>query len=133
MSSNALSGGLDNPCFVIDSPELSIQSLQELDTQHIQIDSGDDDAQGENFDCASSLSNGSEKYSLENAPPVLTRTSISTSTTSSAPLEHLENFLSDARSSLDDSPVAALRRLSVVKFDPPEEGYLRYQLQTIYF
>ncbi|XP_046450372.1 phosphatidylinositol 3,4,5-trisphosphate 3-phosphatase TPTE2-like isoform X2 [Daphnia pulex] len=124
MSSNALSGGLDNPCFVIDSPELSIQSLQELGTQHIQIDSGDD-AQGENFDCASSLSNGSEKYSLENAPPVLTRTSISTSTTSSAPLEHLENFLSDARSSLDDSPVAALRRLSVVKFDPPEEGYLR--------
>ncbi len=123
MSSNALSGGLDNPCFVIDSSELSIQSLQELGTQHIQIDSGDD-AQAEHFDCASSLSNGSEKYSLENAPPVLTRTSIST--TSSAPLEHLENFLSDARSSLDDSPVAALRRLSVVKFDPPEEGYLRY-------
>ncbi len=123
MSTNVLSGAFVNPSFVADS-ELSIQ-LHELDTQQNLVDSAGE-AQTEHLECASSLSNSSEKYSLENEPPVLPRTSISASTTSSAPLEHLENFLSDARSSLDDSPVAALRRLSVVKFDPPEEGYLRY-------
>lgn len=116
-----LTVAFDNPCFAIDS-ELSNQS-QEIGTQQTVVDSGD--TQTEHLECTS---NSSEKYSLENAPPVLTRASIST--ISSAPLEHLENFLSDARSSLDDSPVAALRRLSVVKFDPPEEGYLRYYLQV---
>lgn len=125
MCSNVHSGAFENPCFVVDT-ELSIQSCQELSTQH-RIDHGD--APVEHFERVS-LSNSSEKCSLENSAPVLTRTSLSG--TSSAPLEHLENFLSDARSSLDDSPVAALRRLSVVKFDPPEENYPRF-LNILFF
>ena len=123
MSSSVLSGAFENPCFVIDS-ELSNQSLQELGTRQIVDPS---DATSELFECVS-LSNSSEKCTLENAPALLTRASISTA--SSIPLEHLENFLSDARSSCDDSPVAALRRLSVVKFDPPEEDYPRLNFFT---
>lgn len=119
MSSSILNSAFENPCFVADS-ELTIQSLQESDTAHT-----DDVAHLplDHFEC-NSLSYSSEKCSMENVHSELNRPSISA--TSSAPLEHLENFLSDARSSLDESPVAALRRLSVVKFDAPLEDYPRY-------
>ena len=120
MCSNVLISAFENPCFVIDT-ELPIESLQELGTQQ-RVDSSAD-APTEHHERAS-LSNSIGKCSLENELPVLSRTSISG--TSSAPLEHLENFLSDARSSLDDSPVAALRRLSVVNFDTPEEDDTRF-------
>jgi hypothetical protein len=122
MCSNVLVSAFENPCFVIDT-ELPIESLQELGTQQ-RVDSSAD-APTEHHERAS-LSNSIGKCSSENALPVISRTSISGTSEHSAPLEHLENFLSDARSSLDDSPVAALRRLSVVKFDTPEEDDTRF-------
>ncbi|KAK4016065.1 phosphatidylinositol 3,4,5-trisphosphate 3-phosphatase TPTE2 [Daphnia magna] len=116
MSSSMVNSAFENPCFVPDSELTTPSESNVAQEEHLP------DYHVDNFECNSS-STSSEKCSVENEDSALPRTSISA--TSSAPLEHLENFLSDARSSLDDSPVAALRRLSVVKFDTPQEGYPR--------
>lgn len=111
-----VNSAFENPCFVPDSELTTPSESNVAQEEHLP------DYHVESFECNSS-STSSEKCSVEHEDSALPRTSISA--TSSAPLEHLENFLSDARSSLDDSPVAALRRLSVVKFDTPQEGYPR--------
>lgn len=119
-------GVFDNPCFVIDA-ELSIQSPVHIDCIPEIIVVPPD-----HFE-ESSVLNSSEKRSLDipsHLTSQLARPSICS--TSSVPLEQLENFLSDANSNLEASPVAALRRFSIIhKIDVPQENYPRYFLGAL--